>query len=165
MLNDLRRARQEIEIQAARYQELEYLSTGIRSSKLDGMPGGSGYDNDHIGIMLEKLEALSERINTLQAEYKEKCRFAEALVDQVNNPAGRAVLQARYLDYLSWDTVDAILYPTSEDYNDRFDSYRRRTFRTHANALQQFEKLYGTADNQEKYNEIAKKYEQNTILL
>ena len=82
---------------------------------------------DNIKKLLEKewaeYEALSDIINALPS------------VEQ------RQVMLARYLDGQNWKAITAAIFGDSPDFAEKTESYERRTYRIHGNALANANKI------------------------
>lgn len=109
------------------------------SPTLDGMPRAPGFAGDRLGDVIGIADALEH-------EADEKGQDAAALyaeIDEVIRKIGgkhgverRTVLQCRYLDGQAWGGVTYLLFGDRVDFNDKEDSYARRTFSIHKAALQ-----------------------------
>lgn len=74
---------------------------------------------------------LRELLDKENAEYEELVAIINALpcVDQ------RQVVLARYIDGMAWGTITAIIFGKREDFDEKQQSYQRRIYRIHGNAL------------------------------
>lgn len=74
---------------------------------------------------------LRELLSKENAEYEELVAIINALpcVDQ------RQVVLARYIDGMAWGTITAIIFGKREDFDEKQQSYQRRIYRIHGNAL------------------------------
>lgn len=74
---------------------------------------------------------LRELLAKENAEYEELVAIINALpcVDQ------RQVVLARYIDGMAWGTITAIIFGKREDFDEKQQSYQRRIYRIHGNAL------------------------------
>ena len=111
------------------------------SPSLTGMPHGGGYEADRIGRTLARIEALEVQVQELLATsrllYKEICAAISQIKRVIRKwPPRKVILEMRYLDRLEWDEINQVLWSKYDDYDDRYDTYKRRTFRFHAEALE-----------------------------
>lgn len=116
-----------------------------RTSNLDGMPRGSGFEGDNVGAALSRLSELED-------ESRECRAHAMALYHEINDtikritgpdsPYQRAVLQMRYLDGSKWDEIAEMLFGDDpDDFDLKQDSYLRRVFKLHGAALSKLAEL------------------------
>lgn len=115
-----------------------------RTSHLDGMPHGSGFEGDNVGAALARLDELEQ-------EAQEARAHAMALYHEINDaikritgpdsPYQRAVLQTRYLDLESWTGVSEVLFGQRDDYLDKEESFLRRIHKIHGAALSKLAEL------------------------
>lgn len=85
---------------------------------------------------------LRELLSKENAEYEELVAIINALpcVDQ------RQVVLARYIDGMAWGTITAIIFGKREDFDDKQQSYQRRIYRIHGNALANANRIIKTRD-------------------
>lgn len=111
------------------------------SPSLTGMPHGGGYEADRIGRTLARIEALEVQAQELLATSRLLYKEIGAAISQIKRvirkwPPRKVILEMRYLDRLEWDEINQVLWSKYDDYDDRYDTYKRRTFRFHAEALE-----------------------------
>lgn len=109
-----RRILEEIEIEEQRCKVLQ------DDNSITGRRSKAGI-KDHLRELLAKENA----------EYEELVAIINALpcVDQ------RQVVLARYIDGMAWGTITAIIFGKREDFDEKQQSYQRRIYRIHGNAL------------------------------
>lgn len=110
----------------------------VGSPTLSDMPKNPSPSNDYETDLLDRKQHIEQIINTLEPERKMKSDLYEGIIEQIDDPDEQAVLQIRYLDCEKWDTVNEILFGDEEDFEERIDSYMRRTQKLHGRALQRF---------------------------
>lgn len=110
-----------------------------RAATVSGMPHGGGYEGDQIGRTLGQIEKLEE----IRQDHLKKSRhlYAEIniTIDKITGrawPDLRAVLKMRYLDLANWSEINFMLWGGKSDFNDHEETYLRRTYRIHAEALE-----------------------------
>lgn len=123
-----------------------------RTSHLDGMPHGSGFEGDNVGAALSRLSELEE-------EAKETRAHGMALYHEINDaikritgpdsPYQRAVLQTRYLDLESWTGVSEVLFGQRDDFLDKQESFLRRVHKIHGAALSKLAEFIPLDEGQE----------------
>ena len=122
-------------------ERLDLAETAAHSPKTaipDGMPHGSGNPVDILGSTVAKLEKLRSQVSAAQAK-------ADSIYEEIEEAIGKiagarcaekkAVLQLRYLDVMSWETVNNALFGDKKDFLYKEDSFMRRTFYIHGEAL------------------------------
>lgn len=109
------------------------------SPTLSGMPRGGGDGVDMIGRKLIAIEALEEQAQGLLARSRSLYAETNRAIDEITgkrSPDLRAALKMRYLDLASWEEITAMLWSSKENFSDNVESYSRRTFRLHGEALE-----------------------------
>lgn len=118
-----------------------------KASNLDGMPHSEGFSSDRLGALMGQLEQIDHEVESKKAETKRLYHDLDAYIGRIKAarrrgwPDRRAVLQMRYLDLASWSETAAMLFSQKADFEDRQESYLRRTHRIHAEALMELAEL------------------------
>lgn len=137
-LKEFRQLQQSYDQLIERFCQMQEAATSPHSPGLDGMPHGSTNPVDRIGSTIAKLDSLRRRV---EAAAEKKNAFAAEIQEAVDKIGGtswaakRTVIECRYLDLLSWPETTAVLYSREPDYDLRYDTFLRRTFYIHAEAL------------------------------
>lgn len=117
-----------------------------RTATWTGLPGGGGGDRaDRIGAELAHLEELEEKLLQDQATARTLYREIDITIAQISGPGWpdrRFVLRARYLDGCRWEEVSEMLFRRKSDYEGKEDSYQRRNYAIHKNALEDLLAIY-----------------------
>lgn len=108
------------------------------STRIDGMPHSKSGNADRIGTLIAKCDELD-------AEAREKIAQSRSIYKEIDNTIKkiqgkgsadrRAVLQMKYLDLAGWNDVVFMLFGNKTDFADKEESYTRRTFKLHGEAL------------------------------
>lgn len=111
------------------------------SPSLSGMPHGVGYEGDSIGRKLAAIESLEEQAQEMLAKSRHLYAEINSAISRIkgrakNWPDRKVVLEMKYLDLFSWEEINTVLWSNRPDFDDRLESYQRRTFRLHAEALE-----------------------------
>lgn len=95
--------------------------------------GTMNYKRAKAGI----YDNLKRLLDQEQEEYEELIAVINALpcVDQ------RQVMLARYMDGQGWNTITAVVFGERPDYKEKIESYTRRIYRIHGNALVNADKI------------------------
>ena len=126
---------QEAEGLSERARELRARLDNARTANLDGMPHHASFSADRIGRVLGQIEELEERAQAAWDNAAGVYDELQAEIDTLAVPNQRTVLCARYLDLLTWERVNAVLFGNREDFERRTDSFLRQTFKLHGMAL------------------------------
>ena len=65
----------------------------------------------------------------------EEQRWIDGVLLHIGNANERAVIRMRYVDAKSWPNVSKMIFGRNEDYEEKADSYLRRTTKLHGRAL------------------------------
>ena len=115
-----------------------------RTTSIDGMPHGSGYSADSLGLKLARVDRLEAEVARKHDEAAEiETEITEAVDRITGRGAGdmRMVIMSRYIDGQQWPDICFSLFGDSADYDDKEESYLRRTFGIHKRALQELSKI------------------------
>lgn len=118
-----------------------------KASNLDGMPHSEDFSSDRLGALMGQLEQIDHEVESKKAEEKRIYHDLDAYIGRIKAarrrgwPDRRAVLQMRYPDLASWPETAAMLFSQKADFEDRQESYLRRTHRIHAKALMELAEL------------------------
>lgn len=132
--------RREIDNKCERLERMEASLTSTSGGIGDGMPHASFVTDRMAEKVCKKLE-LEEMIKEDIKREKKELKALENLVEQLEDPDERQVICLKYFDSMGWPDVCEALYYRNEDYDDCLESYQRRTYRVHGNALQNLSRL------------------------
>lgn len=137
----------------ARADAIRTRAASPASPTLDGMPRAPGFDGDKLGGIIGAADALDR-------EADEKAQDAAALYGEIDGTIRRiegkhgaerrTVLQCRYLDGQAWDGVTYLLFGDRVDFNDKEDSYARRTYMIHKAALEDLAQILYPSEGDRK---------------
>lgn len=142
-------------------ERIEWLRSDLKSPNspsLTGMPSGGGYEADRIGRTLARIEDLEAQAQDLLAKSRHLYTEINSAISQIKHivkkwPSRKLVLELRYLDGRDWPDIIEVLWGKEFDFDDRYDTYNRKTFRFHAEALEAMRiivpKFQGTGNNTE----------------
>lgn len=122
-------------------QRLDMMETAVygpRSAAPDGMPHGGADPVDTIGRIVARLDSLRAKLAAAQAEENSIFLEIDEAIEQINgkkNAEKRSILQLRYLDLVSWNSVNYAIFGAKPDFLDREESYMRRIVYMHSDAL------------------------------
>lgn len=125
-------------------ERLEYLTskmTSINAQVMTGMPRSTNASTDRMADKMSQTEELEEAIREVVLEQARKRKEIEAVIRKLRNTDERAVIRLRYLDRVDWGDILEIMFGMNSDFNDRYDTYRRRMYRHREVALVNIGKL------------------------
>ena len=142
-------------------ERIEWLRSDLKSPNspsLTGMPSGGGYEADRIGRTLARIEDLEAQAQELLAKSRYLYTEINGAILRIKHivkkwPSRKLVLELRYLDGRDWPDIIEVLWGKEFDFDDRYETYNRKTFRFHAEALEAMRvivaELQGTGNNAE----------------
>ena len=119
-------------------ERLEYLTakmTSISAQVMTGMPRATNASTDRMADKLGQKEELEASIRAAVSEQAKKRKQIEAVIRKLKNTEERAVIRLRYLDRTDWGDVLEVMFGMKPDFNDRYDTYKRRMYRVRGTAL------------------------------
>lgn len=123
----------------ARADTLRQRAASPASPTLDGMPRAPGFEGDRIGNTVGSIDLIERETEEKRREAAALYREIDESLHRLSGPHAaerRFVLQARYLDAMLWEDISYLLFQDREDFGDKEDSFRRRTFLIHKAALE-----------------------------
>ncbi len=134
-LMDYRERERDIDNQIERIENLDEKMRSLQSPELSGMPHAQNVINDRIGKMYAEKDELEHEIRDLIEFQSSEREWIKGILSHIKKADEKACIQIRYLDVESWGKVSLSLFGTNEDYQERRDSYIRRTTKLHGRAL------------------------------
>ena len=131
-------------------QRLEKIETRLYNAGvhvITDMPKAHNDDNDKVlDLITQRDEIEAELGKTIEYMRTERQIIKEG-TKTLSKSDIRTVILSRYIDCEDWKDVSELLFGSHQDYNDKEDSYLRRTMKLHAAALEgmaeYFESLKG----------------------
>ena len=138
----------DIETQDEMLHRLDEAMVSTSAKEMTGMPHSGNPSSDKMALMLDQKDRIINRLDTLKELHNKQREIIEMTIRQIRSSDERSVISLRYLSYplLSWNDVCKSMFDSKEDYEDRFESYLRRTTKTHGRAV----KKMATILNSEK---------------
>ena len=133
-LEAYRMADLDLDMQVERLNRLETKMYSAGSPVYTDMPKSPTHFPDKIDRLVTQKMELVKQIKEAEARQTESRKIIEQMIAGIS-PTEKAVIRMRYIDGERWETVAYQIYGDREDYNDRADSYYRRTTRLHGSAL------------------------------
>lgn len=136
-----------------RSEVLREKSISPQSPITDGVPHNGSKNNDRIGGLIALC-------NDIETEAKKKIEQSSEIYREIDKTIkkirGRGsadkklVLQMKYLDGFKWEDINAALWLSKIDFNEKEDTYRRRTFKIHKAALFDISEILDESADTEK---------------
>ncbi len=138
----------DIETQDEMLHRLNEAMVSTSAKEMTGMPRSGDVSSDKMALMLDQKDRILNRLDTLKELHNKQREIIEMTIRQIRSSDERSVISLRYLSYplLSWNDVCKSMFDSKEDYEDRFESYLRRTTKAHGRAV----KKMATILNSEK---------------
>lgn len=135
-LMEYREKERDIDTQIERLERFITKMTSVGAQTLSDMPRATGSMGDRIGGQLAQKEELESSIRVAVEEQSKKRKTIESILTRLRHPDEKAVIRIRYIDRENWSAVTELMFGNRGDYGMRVDSYQRRVFKAHGNALQ-----------------------------
>lgn len=140
-LKSYKAMQRKIHNQNQRLKTLKASMGSASTSKITGMPGGSGNGDSIEERQIIKKDELEYRIKKLKREEQELLEELEALIEQLQNPDEQAVIEMHYIDGMKWWPISRALFDTEPDYEENAEKYLKRCHKIHSSALQALAKI------------------------
>ena len=121
--------------QQLRLDRTEMRLTSIGSPSLSDMPRSSSGPFDRTSYLVAQKVDLESEVVSLQNELIEEWKDIELIIKKLKNSEEKAVIRMRYHDGMDWNDVADTMFGDKDDYLDKVDTYQRRVFRLHGQAL------------------------------
>ncbi len=125
----------EIDNQIERFENLTAKMYAVGSIEITDMPKAPSPAGDRLASLIGQKVELEKEIRDLISHQENERNWIRDVLKGIKSPDERAVIEMRYIDVESWTTVTKMLFGENEDFEDRFESYRRRTTQLHGSAL------------------------------
>ncbi len=129
----------EIALLRARADAIRDRAASPASPTLDGLPRSPGFGGDRIGDVIGTADALDREAAEKEQDAAALYAEIDAAIRRIEGKHGaerRTVLQCRYLDLAEWRDIVFLFYGGKDDLSEKEESYGRRLFRVHKDALQ-----------------------------
>lgn len=127
---------QEIDRQFEALEIMEEKLTSPKSSNLTGMPRSTASGSfDRMSMAIAKKEDMEQYVKALLQKERQEAQAIEEAVQLLEEPNERQVIRLRYVDGFTWTEVCRALFGRRKDYEERLDTFERRTYKIHGKAL------------------------------
>ena len=133
-LNRYREKDRDIDNEIERLEWLEAKLYNVGSPQISDLPKGTP-SKDRKESMIDKKDTLSNRIMDMIKEQEKERVWIEGILASFYKSDEKAVIRMRYIDGCKWNEVTEMLFGNEEDYDDKRESYLRRTTKLHERAL------------------------------
>lgn len=113
----------------------------IETSRSEALSDGEGYRR------VKARASISARLRRLQAhEITERAALIK-IIETLPCAEQRQVVLARYFDGHTWTEVTSVVFGKRPDFYEKAESYQRRIYRIHGNALSNMNRIAGEMEN------------------
>lgn len=125
----------EIDTQSERLERLKVKMYGIGAQAITDMPRSPSPAHDRITDLVQQKEELEEEIREAIERQRGERDYLEGVIKHLRRSDERAVIRIRYFDCASWNDVVDLMFGDSPDLLEKEDSYLRRVFKLHGQAV------------------------------
>lgn len=134
-LDDYVLAEEDIDSEIERLEFFVSKMTSIGSQNMNGMPRSTNASTDRMADQLARKEEIEESIRESVRKQAEVRKKIEAVIRKLRKVERRSVIRLKYLDRNEWPDVLEVMYGNRDDFDDRYDTYKRAMYRHHDDAL------------------------------
>ena len=134
-LSEYREDEKELDEQCERLEKLQAKMIGLGAQVITDMPIVHGASNDRLTDLIAKKDEIDTSIKKLAMKHLKDRENIEKVVSELKTAEEKSVVRLRYVDALRWEDVSQLIFGKKDDYMGKEDSYLRRVFLTHGNAL------------------------------
>ena len=130
----------------ARLDRLRERAKAPPGPQLDGLPHGRGATSDAVGDLVARITEAESELKEAQDEAERIRQSIRAAIrampsDTPNDIRMQTILETRHLDGERWPLISWLLFGEEDGFEDHQESFERRTFRLHGEALQALSKI------------------------
>ena len=146
-----------IDNQIERLQNLVMKMQSPSSPKMSDMPRTPSPDFAKMAKQVAKKIEIENKIDRLTEHQEREKEWIQNVLDNIEAPRmsiteianEKSVIEMRYIDGESWPNIARMLFGQEENYEERQDSYLRRTTKIHGRALRNMA-FYISRESQKK---------------
>ena len=129
--------------QCERLERLMIRLEGLGAQNITDMPKSPSPSNDRMSDLISQKIEIEEELGFTYKEIQEERRKMEKAIRSLRSADQRAVIRSRYIDRETYKEVTNLLFGDRKDYLDKEETYMRRTFQLHGEALVNLAAYYG----------------------
>lgn len=119
-----------------RYAKL-FSEIDIIERRLDAITGDSGF------FYRRLRNDISERLRRLRDDEAAEYEALTGMIDELPCSEQRQVIMTRYFDGKTWAEVSEVIFGRRPDFDEKAESYQRRVYRIHGDALANLNRIAG----------------------
>ena len=117
-------------------ERIESQLTGISSPSFSDMPrSGTSTSPDRFADKIAKLDELKAKVKDRIERRDNERHYFEKLLSKIKKANQVSVIEMRYFYSMEWEEVNSSIFGRKGDFEDREESYLRRVFYIHGEAL------------------------------
>ena len=117
-------------------ERMQAQLTGIGSPSFSDMPrSGTPSSPDRFADKIAKIDELKAKVKTKIEDRDNERHYFEKLLSKIKKANQVSVIEMRYFYSMDWEEVNSSIFGRKEDFEDREESYLRRVFYIHGEAL------------------------------
>jgi len=117
-------------------ERAEAQLAGIGSPAFSDMPrSGTPSSPDRFTDKIAKLDELKAKVKDQIEQRDNERHYFEKLLSKIKKANQVSVIEMRYFYSMDWEEVNSSIFGRKMDFNDREESYLRRVFYIHGEAL------------------------------
>lgn len=129
-----------IDKQLDKLRSLRARMMSVGAQELSDMPRPPSAPKDRMAEYVIQAESLEISIQNEINIHEESRKVIYELIEQLDKPEERLIIQNRYLYGMEWSDVMMILYREESKFAQNMETYRRRMYRVHEDALEKMAK-------------------------
>lgn len=134
-LYEYRDIAKEIDSQSERLERLKAKMYGVGAQAITDMPRTPSPDFDRTAGLIQQKEELEREIREAVERQRSEREYLEDVVKHLRRSEERTVIRVRYFDCANWNDVVDLMFGDSPDLLEKEDSYLRRVYKLHGQAL------------------------------
>ena len=123
-------------------RELKSRIMSIGAQEITDMPRAPLTIKDELAEYVIRLETLESRLSESMRKHERDRHAILELVGKLKRADEREIMKSRYLFAMEWSDVLNRVYHEEEDFGAKQEAYRRKMYRAHEDALNEFGRLW-----------------------
>ncbi len=134
-LDAYRENARDIENQTEMLERLTAKLEGVGAQEITDMPKAPSPPSDRMSDLVSQKIEIENMIGEVVERQRSERQYFEKILKKLRHADERAVIRFRYFMDLSWNEVTYSMFGGKVDYLGKEDTYQRRVFKLHGQAL------------------------------